>query len=377
MTALSATSSLDVLVIGAGQAGLAAGYYLQSTGLRWLMVDRETRIGASWRRRYDSLVLFTPRAYSALPGLAWPGDPAGYPTKDEQADYLETYARHFQLPLLLGTAIQRLEREGGGFRALTAAGVSLRARAVVLATGAYQSPVVPALARGLAPEVAQFTPLTYRHPDQLPAGARVLVVGDGATGRQIARELAARCAVVLAASGRPEPLPERWLGRSLFWWFDRLGVLTLRPDSLVGRRLRRADSFPGSGLRLPALRQRGVRVLGRLVHAAGRRATMAGGESVEVEAVVWAVGYSDQTDWVAIPEAVDAAGQFIETAGRSPAAGLYFVGRPWQSTQGSARLYGVGADAAALAAALTQHLAAPAAAGGPMMMTRPQGESPH
>src|SRR5690348_86240 len=133
---------LDVLVIGGGQAGLALGYYLQKTPYRFQIVEGNARIGDSWRKRYDSLVLFTPRALSALPGLPVPGDPQGYATKDEIADYLETYARHFDLPVATGTSIQSLERQEDGYHATTQSGASLNARAVVLASGAFQTPAI-------------------------------------------------------------------------------------------------------------------------------------------------------------------------------------------------------------------------------------------
>src|ERR671911_2287943 len=113
---------LDVLVIGGGQAGLATGFHLKQAGHRFQIVERNPRLGDNWRNRYDSLVLFTPRAYSALPGLPVPGDPEGFPTKDEMADYLEAYAERFDLPVAPGTAVRRLERVNGGFRATTEAG---------------------------------------------------------------------------------------------------------------------------------------------------------------------------------------------------------------------------------------------------------------
>ena len=131
---------LDVLIVGAGQAGLALGYQLRTTPLRFQLVDRHARVGDSWRGRFDSLVLFTPRAYSALPGLPVPGDPAGYPTKDEIADYLERYALEFDLPTRIGTGITRLEQSDGGFRARTETGEVIAARTVVLATGRFSGP---------------------------------------------------------------------------------------------------------------------------------------------------------------------------------------------------------------------------------------------
>src|SRR5205823_13289176 len=130
--------TLDILIIGPGQAGLALGYHLKTTPLHFQLVEGHPRLGDSWRKRYESLVLFTPRTYSALPGLAVPGDPEGYPTRDDMADYLESYAAHFALPVLADTHIRRLERTNEGFRAITGTGQTIDTRAVVLATGAYQ-----------------------------------------------------------------------------------------------------------------------------------------------------------------------------------------------------------------------------------------------
>jgi putative flavoprotein involved in K+ transport len=175
---------VDMLVVGAGQAGLAMGYHVKQAGYRFRLVDRNARIGDSWRNRYNSLVLFTPRAYSALPGLSVSGDPDGYSTKDEIADYLEQYAAHFDLPIAMGTGIRSLTRRDGGFRAITDTGAIVDARAVVLATGAFQRPATPAIAQQLASEVLQLTAESYKNPSQVPPG-RVLVVGDGATARRL------------------------------------------------------------------------------------------------------------------------------------------------------------------------------------------------
>src|SRR5213078_4353465 len=137
---------------------------LKQTPLRFQLMEGHGRIGDSWRKRYESLVLFTPRTYSALPGLAVPGDPEGYPTKDDMADYLESYASHFELPVQLGTPIRRLERTDEGFRATTGTGETIDARTVVLATGAFQAPAVPPLARQLAADVVQLSPESYTSP---------------------------------------------------------------------------------------------------------------------------------------------------------------------------------------------------------------------
>lgn len=353
------TREVDVLVVGAGQAGLAMGYHLKhAMDGRFAIVERAARVGESWRQRYDSLALFTPRAYSALPGLAVPGDPQGYPTKDEIADYLEQYAVTFDLPVIQETGIRSLTRVEGGFRARTEAGEIVDARAVVLATGAFQIPAIPAVARELDAEVAQLTAATYKRPGQVPFG-RVLVVGDGATGRQIALELAATGdREVWLAAGRPRRVsPDRLLGRSIFWWMDTLGLLRASRESRAGRHLMEMDPFPGKHLALDRLRRHGVRVVGRLTRAEGTRVAFATGETTEVAAVVWAAGYRDDSRWVAIPEAKDAQGAFRHERGISPVPGLYFVGRSWQWTRGSALLAGVADDARYVLGHLLPYLA--------------------
>jgi putative flavoprotein involved in K+ transport len=284
--------------------------------------------------------------------LAVPGDPEGYPTKDEMADYLDTYANHFDLPVVLRTGVRRLERADGGFRAISDGGQSIDCRAVVLATGAFQRPAIPAISKQLSQEVLQLPPEDYKAPDQVPPG-RVLVVGDGATGREIALELAANHEVLLAA-GRPRRVsPDRILGRSVFWWMDRLGVLRASRESAIGRYLMKADPFPGKRLELEQLQRGGVDVVGRVIQAEGKKISFADGKTAEVDAVVWATGYRDDTGWVAIPEVKDAHGNFLHYRGVSPLPYLCFVGRSWQWTRGSALFAGVGEDAAYL----TEHLA--------------------
>jgi len=288
-----------------------------------------------------------------LPGLPVPGDPDGYPTKDEIADYLERYACHFGLPVLLETGVRSLTRLDGGFRARTDAGEIIDARAVVLATGVFQRPAIPPISHQLSPDVLQLTTGSYKRPAQVPPG-RVLVVGDGATGRQIAVELAATHEVLLA-TGRPRRVsPERILGKSVFWWMDRLGILRASRETRVGEYLMRTDPFPGKALGLRRLRRRGIRMVGRLTHADGKEVGFAGGETAEVDAVIWATGYKDDGKWVTIPEIKDASGGFVYQRGVSPVPGLYFMGRSWQWTRGSALLAGVGDDAAYVASRIAE-----------------------
>jgi putative flavoprotein involved in K+ transport len=225
----------------------------------------------------------------------------------------------------------------------------------VVATGGFQTPIIPAVAAGFSPAVTQLTAASYCNPGSVPTGT-VLVVGDGATGRHIAREHAPTHRVLLA-TGRPRrPAPSRMFGRSIFWWMERLGVLRASRDSRIGRRMRAKDLFPGRELDLPRLQQAGVTIVPRLAGADERMAQFADGRGTAIAAVVWATGYRTDGGWITIPEATGPDGGFVQSRGISPVPGLYFVGQPWQWTRGSALLLGVGDDAAYVTAQLACHL---------------------
>src|SRR5690349_16882702 len=186
----------DTIVIGGGQAGLAVGYYLAQHGRDFVILDAHTSIGASWRRRWDSLRLFTPAAISSLPGLALPASGNAFLPKDAVADYLEAYATRFQLPLRLGAAVERLARAGDRYL-VTVGDQRYEARHVVVATGTYQQPRIPNVAAELDPAITQIHSDAYHNPSQLQPGA-ALVVGAGNSGAEIALELAPNRHVWLA-----------------------------------------------------------------------------------------------------------------------------------------------------------------------------------
>ena len=336
---------LDVIVIGAGQAGLAMGYFLARQGRRFAILDGGDSIGAAWRERWDSLVLFTPRRYDALPGLPFPGDPDGYPTRDEVTAYLERYADTFELPVELGSTVRSLTAADGRFVA-EVGDRRIEADQVVVATGPFQAPNVPALADGLAPEVVQMHSTGYRRPGDLPEGT-VLVVGGGNTGFQIAQELSATRPVHLAVGSRQKPLPQRLLGRDLFWWLTKLGLLRTSVESRMGRRMRERDFLIGSSPRA-ARRRFGVDLKPRLVGVSGRTASFADGAEVDVDAVVWATGFRPDYSWIGLP-VTDSDGRVRHRRGVTDAPGLYFLGLTWQHTRGSALLGWVRDDAEFLA----------------------------
>ena len=219
----------EVVVIGGGQAGLAIGYFLARQGRRFVILEAADSVAAAWRSRWDSLLLFTPRRYDALAGLPFPGEPDGYPTRDEVIAYLERYAATFELPVELGSPVRSL-KHGDGHFVVGLDDRQLTADQVVVATGPFQVPNVPALADGLAPEVFQVPSTGYLRPSDVPAGT-VAVVGGGNTGYQIAKELSATHRVHLAVGSRQTPLPQRILGRDLFWWLTRTGLIRKTVDS--------------------------------------------------------------------------------------------------------------------------------------------------
>jgi putative flavoprotein involved in K+ transport len=339
-----AKQRLDIVVIGGGQAGLATGYFLRNMRLSFLILERHERPGESWRQRYDSLRLFSPRSFSALPGLALAGDPKGLPTKDEIADYLERFAATFQLPVVSGEGVALLQKPGNEFLVRTTRERVIAARAVIVAAGAFQCASVPGFAGGLSADVQQFTAQTYRRPGQV-AGPRILVVGGGASGRQIARELADERDVTLSVGRRALITPQRLLGRDMMWWSRRTGALTADKTSRYGRFLRAHDAFPGLHLRSGALRRAGVRIAGRAIGAEGRHVHFARGKTAAFDAVIWATGHHDDTSWLAVAGGVDVHGNYAEDRGISPVPGLFHIGRSWQNNRGSALLCGVGRDA--------------------------------
>jgi putative flavoprotein involved in K+ transport len=337
---------LDVIVVGAGQAGLALGHHLAHRDADFLLLDTDPEIGHSWRSRWDSLRLFSPAQYDSLPGLPFPAPADTHPSKDDVADYLAAYAAHFDLPVRLNSPVIRLHRDhDGGFAVTTPTG-TLAAKQVVIATGPFQTPRIPAVAQQLDPLVPQLHSAEYRNPARLPAGARVLVVGAANSGLQIAAELAERCSVTVAVGSTPLQLPQRIAGRDLFFWLTRSGFFTVPAHTRIARRLRaRGDLVIGT--RSSALRGRDVEFRPRLTGITDRTATFADGSTTAVGAVVWATGYRPDYSWLHVPGIV-VDGQVRHEGGGTDVPGLYFLGLPWQTCRGSALLGFVGADAATL-----------------------------
>ena len=350
----------DVVVVGAGQAGLAMGYFLARQGRRFVILERASSVGAAWRERWESLTLFTPRRYSGMPGLPFPGDPDGYPTRDEVIAYLEEYARRFELPVELNTNVRRLTADDGRFL-LEADGGQITADDVVVATGPFQTPYLPDPTEQIDPDVLQMHSTGYRRPDDVSEGT-ALVVGGGNTGFQIAEELSTTRSVVLSVGSRQKPLPQRLLGRDLFWWLTKSRLLATTVESRLGRKLQHRDTLIGSSTR--RLRRLGVELKPRAVSASGRAVRFSDGSELEVDTVIWATGYRPDYSWIDLP-AFDPDGAVRHKRGVTVARGLYFLGLTWQHTRGSALLGWVKDDAEFIAEQISQHAEAAARAGSP------------
>jgi putative flavoprotein involved in K+ transport len=351
------TEHRDIVVIGAGQAGLALGHHLAAQGRDFVVLEAASRVGEAWRSRWDSLRLFTTARYSALPGMRFPAPEDSFPTKAEMADYLEHYAARFALPVRLDTRVARVERHGERY-SLDLGGRRVTAGHVVVATGPFQHPARPAFAGGLGRDIAQLHSRDYRAPGQLPDGD-VLVVGAGNSGAEIAVELARSGRRVWLAGRDTGHIPQALVNSAVFSWAGRHLFTTER---WVGRRLQRTLAGRGDPLvRLTAarIREAGVIRVPRTTGVAGGRPRLADGRTLDVAAVVWATGYRPDFRWLSVPgirfrEDGYPAQERGAVVGEQ---GLHVLGMPFQPALLSATIRGVDIDARHVAARIHPALA--------------------
>ena len=353
------TEHVDTLIVGGGQSGLALSYHLKNTRHSHVVLERSPNVGDVWRRRWDSLVLFTPARYGGLPGLPFPGEADHLPTKNDVADYLERYADHFELPVRRGCAVNSVTSSASGFLVDVGGQGAFETRNVVVATGPFQQAAVPTFASQLPGHIVQVHSAEYRNPAQLGDGP-VLVVGTQASGCQIAEELS-RDRMVYVARGKRgiiSSVPRRLLGKDPFWWAECIGFMRISVQNPIGRWLAtQPEPLIGTGPR--SLRQQGVRFVPRIVGVRRGEPLMADGSTVTVSGIVWATGYRPDFSWIDAP-AFDAHGMPVHRRGVSRVAGLYFLGLSWMHTRGSALLGWIGDDAAFLADRIVSTQGAPA-----------------
>src|SRR5829696_2022795 len=348
----------ETVIIGGSQAGLSVGYHLKKQGRPFVILDANERIGDAWRKRWDSLRLFTPARYSGLAGWRFPAPAVSFPTKDEMADYLEAYAARFDLPVRTGVKVDGLSREGDRF--VVASGKRrFEAKHVVVATGANQVPKVPAFAGELHSSIVQLHSSQYRHPSQLQDGA-VLVVGAGNSGAEIAFEVSRTHSTYL--SGKPSgQLPVRHGPAAARFFFPVVRfvgnhVLTLRTP--IGRKAQPRFISHGAPLirvKLKDLAAAGVEQVPRTVGIEDGRLALEDGRVLDVSNVIWCTGFREEFPWIDLPIFGEDGRPLHERGVVVGEPGLYIVGLRFQYAAGSDVLPGVGRDAEYVAKHIASH----------------------
>jgi len=333
----------ETIVIGAGQAGLSVGYYLKQLNQNFLILDKGREVGESWNNRYDSLVLFTPRMYDSLPGLLLEGDPQGFPTKTEIVSYLKQYADKFNLPIKLQTEVVSVQHRENVFHIETNQG-SFQSKNLVIATGAFHTPRIPSFSNKLSKDINQLHSTQYQNPSQLIEG-NVLIVGGGNSGAQIAVEVSKEKETYLAVSNKLSFLPIVINKKSIFWWFDKLGLLKASTNSLVGKAIqKKGDPIFGYELK-DAIEKKEVFLKQRVTDGVNKQITFKDLTRLKVDNIIWATGFDSIYPWLNVKEVFNEGGKIIHHRGITNVNGLYFIGLPWQYRRGSAILQGVGFDA--------------------------------
>lgn len=340
----SSAAPLDTIVIGAGQAGLAAGYELQQAGLSFLILEAGPQPGGSWPRYYDSLQLFSPAALSALPGRAFPGDPGHYPSRDEAARYLIDYAERWELPIQTGVYVAQVTRPGPHFEVVTTEGRRYHARSVIAATGSFARPYTPSLPGAASFRGRMLHAVDYQRPEPFH-DQRIVIVGAGNSAVQIAIELAEVAQVTLATRHPIRLMRQELLGQNVFIWLARTRLDRIPWGHL--RRLREPPLVYDPGGYRAALRagRPARRPMFRNFTADG--VIWPSGERTAVDVVIFATGYRPSLDYLRPLHALDRQSQPRQRAGVSTTTpGLYYLGLTGQRTFISGTLRGVGLDAA-------------------------------
>jgi putative flavoprotein involved in K+ transport len=353
MNAVSDVERIEIVVVGGGQAGLSVGYHLARQGLSFVILDANERVGDAWRKRWDSLRLFTPARFNGLDGMPFPGPAYSFSTKDEVADYLETYADRFGLPVHTGVRVRRLSRAGARFL-VDAGDRRFEADNVVVAMGSYQLPRSPAFAANLDPDIVQLHSGAYRNAAQLREG-RVLVVGVGNSGAEIALDVAASHLTWLAGneSGRVPFRPESALARFVFLplMFRVIGHRVLTVRTPIGRKVRPkllAHAAPVVRVKPADIAAAGIERVSRVVGTRGGFPVLEDGRVLPVENVVWCTGFGPDFSWINLPVFGQdkASNEPIHVRGIvADEPGLYFVGLFFLYAMSSGFLPGVGRDA--------------------------------
>ncbi len=344
------TEKIKVIVIGAGQAGLSAGYFLAKKNVPFLILDANERVGDPWRNRWDSLRLFTPAKFNGLAGMPFPADPNSFPTKDEMGDYLESYAKHFNLPVKNNVKVDGLSKEGNKY-CVTAGDEQFEAEHVVIAMSNYQVPKVPAFAKDLNPDIVQVHSFDYRSPSQLQEGS-VLVVGAGNSGSELALE-AARNNHEVWLSGRDNGhIPFDIEGTLAKLIMVRLVIRflfhrVLTTGTPVGRKVRPKVVSQGG----PLIRNKpkdfvraGIKRIPKITAVKNGLPVDVKQQVINAKNIIWCTGFYPSFSWIDIPVFKDKE-PMQERGVVKNEPGLYFVGMHFLYSLSSAMVHGAERDA--------------------------------
>jgi putative flavoprotein involved in K+ transport len=357
------TERIQTIIIGGGQAGLSVGYHLSRRNLPFVILDTNDRIGDSWRARWDSLRLFTPACLDSLDGMPFPAPPFSFPTKDEMADYLRTYAEHFRLPVRNSVRVDGLTRDGNRY-VIAAGDRTFEAEHVVVAMANYQQPRVPAFASALSPSIVQMHSVAYRRPSQLQPGG-VLLVGAGNSGSEIAMELSRSGHRVLMSGRDTGHVPFRIDGFAARHGLTRFLLRfvfhrVLTTNTPLGRKARPHILTHGGPLirvKPRDLAAAGVERVGKTLGVCDGKPMLEDGRILDVTNVIWSTGFAPSCAWIDLP-IFGADGEPRQERGCvSGEPGLYFVGRQFLYAMSSTMIHGVGRDADFVAQTIAMRIA--------------------
>ncbi|CAM1347981.1 flavin-containing monooxygenase [Tenacibaculum halocynthiae] len=339
---------LDYVVIGGAQAGLSMAYHLGKMDKKFIVLDGENEIGASWLNRWDSLKLFTPTEYNHLPGLKFNAPKGYYPSKVEVSNYFKSYVEKNSIPIQLNTLVTSVSKTKEGFFIKYKDG-SIEAKNVVVATGPFHIPYTPPCHTKISDSILQMHSNYYKNKNQLQNGD-TLVVGGGDSGYQILNEISENSSRTVYFSGDTsvKSLPQQFLGKTLWWWFTLIGFLSYSKYSWIGKKIS-SSSQPVIGTDVKGiLSRKNVVCVGRTRDAFKNDIHFEKNKISTIKNIVWATGYRPNFKWIEGLE-LDEGNYPKNYRGVSNIEGLYFIGLPWMFTRGSATLGGVSKDASYLA----------------------------
>ncbi|RYV01913.1 potassium transporter Trk [Shewanella sp. OPT22] len=345
----------DYIIVGAGQAGLSMAYQLKQANEKFLVLDSESEIGASWLKRWDSLRLFTPTEFNHLPGMPFPAEDGYYPDKYDVANYFKSYVNQYKLPIELKTKVLKVVKMKDAFD-VHCQHKLYQCKRIIIASGPFHTPFIPSFYKSLSSDIKQIHSSDYRNPEQLIAGDTV-VVGAGDSGFQILREIALHCSdrhVFFSGSTNSLTIPQEFLGKTLWWWFNVLGILSVNKYSWIGKKIKQKMQ-PVIGIDIKSLLSRkNVTAVGHALEGQNSSLRCKYATLDSVKNIIWSTGFKPDFSWIEDIE-LDEHGYPVNFRGVSSTKGMYFIGLPWMYTRGSATLGGVRKDSEYLIKALQKN----------------------